>query len=359
MVPGGGPVRQRVCPVGDGGEPEPPVRCDRLRMSGLGFVVSRGAVVLATVAHAAPTTVIDIPSGEIHFVAGDGQENRVMVTKLSGPAHTYRFDDIHPITFYDVYPVSAGACTYPYPADQTVMDCDHAATIISVRTGDLDDTIDYRPALSWQLEAGDGNDIIRTGAGPGSPGRYTTGGNGDDVIHSGPGDEYISGGSGTDTVSYVGRWNAITAMVGSGGGEAGEADGYAGIENLTGGAGSDTFTGTSAANVLDGGYATTPCPISTGPLTRAGVQGGSVAAGGTTNALPPCTSYSGNDVLSGGGDADTLRGRGGNDTLTGGPGFDSIDGGSGTGDWCYVNEDGGTKTGCEYPFIIVYPPIFS
>ena len=305
------------------------------------LVLPLAAVVLATPAYAAANTAIQIPSGEVHFVAGDGQENRVTVTKLSGPAHVYRFDDVFPIVFNDIYPVSAGACTYPYPADSTVMDCDHAATIISVRTGDLDDTINYRTSLSWQLEAGDGNDTVRTGTGAGGPGNYTTGGAGKDMIYSGPGDEYLSGGAGVDTVSYAGRWTAVTANVGSGGGSVGEDDAYQLIENLTGGGAGDTLTGNDSANVLDGGYATTTClPYPT------------IAA---ALALPPCTSYSGNDALTGEGGADTIFGRSGDDLLVGGAGYDSLDGGSGTGDFCYVNADGGTKIGCELP-LFVPPP---
>jgi len=297
-----------------------------------------GAFALPAVAYAAPVTVIQIPSGEVHFTAGDGQTNVVTVTKLTGPAHVYRFSDSYPITFDDIYPISAGACTYPNPADQKVIDCDWGASIINIKTGDLGDTINYRVSVSWQLEAGDGNDIIHTGTGSGI-GNYTTGGPGDDLIYSGPGDEYLYGGTGTDTVTYVGRWNPITAATTGGGGEAGEDDNYDSIENITGGGAGDTLTGNSSANVLDGGYATTPCLPH--PLRSMVVA-----------AAPPCTSYSGNDTLTGGGGPDTLIGRAGDDVLSGGAGFDSLDGGSGT-DWCYTDADGGTRTGCELPIIII------
>jgi Ca2+-binding RTX toxin-like protein len=317
----------------------------------LGYAVALAAMltaftVVATPAQAAVNTTIDIPSGEIHFVAGDDQANYVTVTKLAGPAHSYRFDDLFPITFNDIYPVSAGACTYPYPVDLTVMDCDHVATIINVKTGNLDDTINYRLSLSWQLESGSGNDIIRTGTGPGSTGYYTAAGEGDDTIYSGPGDEYIAGGLGTDTVSYAGRWTSVTASVAGGGGSADEDDGYLGIENLVGGGAADTLTGDGSPNVLDGGHATTPCLPH--PVTAR-------AEAPIANALPPCTSYSGNDVLAGGGGGDILFGRAGDDILAGGAGFDTLDGGSGTGDWCYLDADGGTKVNCEWPIIFVPP----
>ncbi|NUT37262.1 MAG: hypothetical protein HOV79_29805 [Hamadaea sp.] len=135
----------------------------------------------AAPAQAAPISTIDIPSGEVHFVAGDGQANHIVVTRLSGTAHTYRFDDVFPIVFNDVHPVSSGACTHPQPADQTVLDCAYPASIISVRTGDLDDVISYRTDVSWQLEAGEGDDVIRTGT-DGGAGDYTTGGGGDDLV---------------------------------------------------------------------------------------------------------------------------------------------------------------------------------
>jgi hypothetical protein len=45
-------------------------------------------------------------------------------------------------------------------------------------------------------------------------------------------------------------------------------------------------------------------------------------------------------------------GRAGDDVLSGGAGFDSLDGGSGS-DWCYTDADGGTKTACELPIIIL------
>jgi Ca2+-binding RTX toxin-like protein len=297
-----------------------------------------GAVFIATPAQAGTTSTIDIPGAEIHFVAGDGQANHVLVTQLAGPANTYRFDDVLPIVFHDVYPASAGACTYPNPNDTTVIDCDHPATIISVTTGDRDDVIDYRPALSWQLEAGDGHDLVSTGAGPGGPGRYTTGGPGDDTIVSGPGSEYISGGPGTDTVSYVGRWSAVTASVAGGGGSAGETDSYDGIENIVGGGGADSLTGDAGPNMLDGGSATTPClpyPLRAEILADSG--------------LTPCLSRSGNDILAGGGGADLLFGRGGDDALAGGTGYDTLDGGAGGGDYCYADADGAAKVDCEHP----------
>jgi Ca2+-binding RTX toxin-like protein len=325
------------------------IRRPLVHTAALAGALTLSTLVLAAPAHAAPNTTISIPSGEIHFVAGDDQANLVTVTKLVGPANTYRFDDLFPITFNDIYPISAGACTYPYPADVTVMDCDFPASIIAVHTGNLDDTINYRLSLSWQLEAGGGNDTIRTGTGPGNVGYYTAAGEGDDIIYSGPGDEYIAGGLGTDTVSYAGRWTAVTATVGGGGGAAGESDGYLGIENLVGGGADDTLTGDSSGNVLDGGYATTPCL----PHPVRGLGGQLEVA--TAQALPPCTSYSGNDVLNGGGGGDILFGRAGNDTLHGDAGFDTIDGGSGTGDWCYPGADGGTKVNCEWPIIWIPP----
>ena len=315
----------------------------RLVAYGAATGATLGAILVAAPAYAGPTSTIDSTGGEIHFVAGDGQANHVLVTELYWPAHTYRFDDVHPIV------VSPSACTYPDPSDSTMVDCVEATTI-TVSTGDLDDVIDVRPAVSWRLDAGEGGDTIRTGAGPGLPGNRTDGGPGDDTIVSGPGSEHISGGPGIDTVSYVGRWTAVTASVSGGGGSAGETDTYDGIENVVGGAGADALTGDGAPNLLDGGYAASPClPF---PLRAEVAEVLAAPAAPRTDREPvlaPCLITSGDDILDGGDGADLLFGRGGDDTLVGGPGYDTVDGGPGTGDFCHAGADGEVKVDCELP----------
>ena len=128
------------------------------------------------------------------------------------------------------------------------------------------------------------------------------GGDGDDILFGDAGDDVFdegmaandsdtfNGGAGVDTVSYATRTAAVTVAI-SGtavSGDTGEADKVMiDVENVTGGDGNDTVTGSSLANVLVGG--------------------------------------AGNDTLNGGDGADTLRGGDDDDTLNGGLGDDTFD----------------------------------
>ena len=107
------------------------------------------------------------------------------------------------------------------------------------------------------------------------------------------GADVFNGGAGTDTVSYALRTVAVVALIDgvAHSGESGENDKVmADVENLTGGAGDDTLTGSVGNNVLDGG--------------------------------------AGNDTLNGLAGNDILRGGAGNDTLNGGDGDDVFDEGA-------------------------------
>jgi Ca2+-binding RTX toxin-like protein len=276
-----------------------------------------------SVAHAADAT-IEFSGSEIVYRADDGQVNNLVITKVSDDPEVYRFNDLVPISSAET------DCVHPDDDDLTVMDCEHDATsFMDVETKDLDDIIDNKSGRSGHLNGGDGNDIIRTGTG-GALVTDVAGGAGNDIIYSGPSDDFIAGGSGTDTVSYAGRFGSVTADLSAGHGGIGtEDDTYvSGIENLTGGGSADTLTGDSGINVLDGG---TACL-----LFSCGIL------------------LSGNDTLYGGGGSDTLRGQGGADslfgeagadTLRGGAGFDALDGGPGN-DSCFTEADGGTTTDC-------------
>jgi len=100
----------------------------------------------------------------------------------------------------------------------------------------------------------------------------------------------LTGGDGTDTLTYAGR--ALAVRVNLIAGTAASIGGISQIENVTGGSGNDILFGDGNANVLDGG------------------------AGG-------------NDILTGGAGDDTLFGGVGLDILIGGDGADSLEGGTG------------------------------
>jgi Ca2+-binding RTX toxin-like protein len=120
-----------------------------------------------------------------------------------------------------------------------------------------------------------------------------TGGTGNDLIGGSPVANLLDGGPGTDTATYAGRADGVTANLDgvANDGAPGEGDALVGFEALVGGEGPDLLTGSPGPDVLAG-------------------------AGG-------------NDVLDGGDGPDTLSGEGGNDALTGGSGVDVYSGGDG------------------------------
>lgn len=141
------------------------------------------------------------------------------------------------------------------------------------------------------ISGGDGNDILFGDAGA----DRVNGDNGDDVIVATPsdGNDIYNGGAGVDTYDLARTTAAATVRLDTGTASSSQTgtDSLSNIENVVGGAGSDTITGSSAANWLLGGF--------------------------------------GNDTLNGGGGTDTLEGGWGNDRLSGGAARDVLIGGAG------------------------------
>ncbi len=202
-------------------------------------------------------------------------------------------------------------------------------------------------AESVLVSAGPGDDHLfadglLVGTAPSSLPVEFFGGDGDDEIVGGAGNDRLHGGAGLDTfrspsldgsdtydggssncgeasdpkpchdvLTYEGRSAPLTVTVGAGAddGEQGENDDVQDtVEDVTGGTGDDTLTGSAGDNTFNGG--------------------------------------AGNDTLSGGDGSDTLYGDAGNDSLMGGDGDDTIldslgtnqiDGGPGGGDICVPN----------------------
>ena len=85
-----------------------------------------------------------------------------------------------------------------------------------------------------------------------------TGGNGNDTLLGGLGVDTLTGAAGNDTVSYVGDSDALFISLATGTTQRGSAaaaveDVLVTIENVIGGTGSDSITGSTGNNVLDGG----------------------------------------------------------------------------------------------------------
>jgi serralysin len=151
----------------------------------------------------------------------------------------------------------------------------------------------------------DGNDTLNGGGGQDT----AFGGAGDDLIYAVLGvPETIDGGAGTDTLDTtaygfnyaVNLATGLTNFVG---------ESFVGMENIVSGAGNDTLTGTSGANVMAGG---------------AGNDGVFGDAGDDL-----LRGDGGNDALNGGLGDDVMNGGDGNDTVSAGIGTDRGDGGAG------------------------------
>ncbi len=181
------------------------------------------------------------------------------------------------------------------------------AGVHQVLGGAGNDTI-CADSVGSSLLGGDGNDLLIGGAGS----DRLDGGNGNDLLIGAGGPDVLIGGPGTDTVSYADHTAAVTASPDgkADNGSAGEHDLIdPSVENLTGGSGNDTLTGSAAANVLSGGP--------------------------------------GADRLLGGAGNDVLVGGPGNDDLTGMAGKDTKQGGAGAND-CDTDPTDAAAAGCTY-----------
>jgi Ca2+-binding RTX toxin-like protein len=159
-------------------------------------------------------------------------------------------------------------------------------------------------AQNDSLLGGTGNDTLDGGSGA----DQLFGGDNDDVLIGGSGNDTLDGGAGTDTADYSAATANITASLVSNTASGAGNDVFVAntIENLTGGSGNDTLTGDGNANILSGG--------------------------------------AGADSLVGGDGNDTLAGGDGNDTLAGGTGSDTADYSAATAG-VTVNLAAGTATG--------------
>jgi Ca2+-binding RTX toxin-like protein len=203
----------------------------------------------------------------------------------------------------------------------------------------------------------------RLDGGDGSDGLFGEGGN--DLLIGGDGEDFVDGGTGTDTASYLGHASGVTADLDGlqDDGAAGEDDWIKDdVENLAGSSHGDSLTGNGSANVIYGEACSLLCGSDGSADTILGGGGNDTLYGFGGNdylhgqaGADSLIGGDGEDDLYGGSSADSLSGGNGDDYLSAGSGYDSVDGGSGIADWCYTDDDGGTKTNCEYPLVVTWP----
>jgi Ca2+-binding RTX toxin-like protein len=183
------------------------------------------------------------------------------------------------------------------------------------------------------LDGGDGNDFLD--------------GDTANAVFFDPEPDDLIGGAGIDLLDYSARTAGVTVDIpepppnqvslppAANDGQAGEGDRvYSSVENVDGGAGSDSITGSSAVNVLNGGSdgRDTLSGLGSGDTLTGGNESGTNAPGDTLNGGDGTDSLDGgddNDALDGGADVDGLSGGTGNDALSGGAAGDSLTGGDG------------------------------
>ena len=169
---------------------------------------------------------------------------------------------------------------------------------IDIEGGNMANTISIMgTASSWN------GDLLVDGNGTGD--MITIGDLADVQVNGGNGNDTITVGSGSDSVTGGGGNDSIT--------------GGAGSDVLFGNDGNDTILSGSGASILDGGN---------GDDTLIANNAGELLNGDA-----------GNDMLIGGSGNDTLNGGDGNDTIIGGAGIDSINGGLGN-DLLYGGQGG-------------------
>jgi Ca2+-binding RTX toxin-like protein len=228
-----------------------------------------------------------------------------------------------------------------------------------------------RDVLTYDGESSVVVNLSRSSAAPAGTDDVTNvedviGGNGDDVITGDALANALSGGPGTDEVTYLDRAAQPVDVALDGianDGAAGEGDNVASMENITGGGGGDRLEGNQADNVLSGlggddtlvgrggsdrldggadGFDTASYEDRQPAEGVAVTLNGSGGGNGETDTLAnferllggdgddQLTGSPGNDVIAGALGADIVDGDDGNDTLDGGDGPDSLFGGAGS-----------------------------
>ena len=186
---------------------------------------------------------------------------------------------------------------------------------INLDAGDDRCTISSKIKVQALIAGGDGNDTITSGGGN----DYINGNNGNDIIDAGGGSDTVLGGNGFDIVDYSSRTNPVfvNLNIDGGDGEKGESDFiHNDITGILGGSGADVLVGSN--NGVTNAY----IRGNDGNDTITGTELGDTLYGGDGNDL--IFAGGGRDLVRGGNGKDILHGGAGNDTLFGDKGIDHL-----------------------------------
>ncbi|WP_157592061.1 calcium-binding protein [Solirubrobacter soli] len=223
----------------------------------------------ATPALASEVKVVD---GVATFVAAPGESNQLSVA--SGFGYYVQFQD-GLVGSPAVINTGAGCAPTQFNGPVVTTPYNFATcpgadiTSISVDLGDGDDRYAGPVKHPARVDGGSGNDVLRGFEKPvtllGGPGDDSlTGSERSDVLDGGPGADDILGGdpysaagpSTGDLVDYSSRTAPVTVTLDdvANDGEAGEGDNvHSDVDDIAGGSGDDTLTGSAGENRIDGG----------------------------------------------------------------------------------------------------------
>jgi Ca2+-binding RTX toxin-like protein len=152
--------------------------------------------------------------------------------------------------------ISAGSFTGVYIAGSGNADTLNFASVTLTNIGRVEggggaDVITGNTAANT-IWGGLGNDVIDGGSGNDS----LLGDDGDDIIKGGADTDTMNGGNGTDTADYSAYTANVTVNLATTTAQtvaSSDSDTITNVENVTGGSGTDTLTGSTANNIIDGG----------------------------------------------------------------------------------------------------------
>ncbi len=222
---------------------------------------------------------------------------------------------------------------------------DNLGDAVSENPGEGNDTVlsSITYTLGANLENLTQSGIGNIGATGNAANNVIIGNAGNNVMSGLGGADTLDGGAGTDTATYAASAAGVSVSLATGFGSGGDAEGdtLVNIENLTGSNFSDTLEGNGGNNVLTGGAGTDTVSYqnaAAGITVSLAVAAPQDTVGAGTDTLTGFENLTGSafdDVLTGSSGANTLMGLDGNDTLNGGAGADILTGGAGADRFVY------------------------
>jgi Ca2+-binding RTX toxin-like protein len=186
----------------------------------------------------ASATTVSVAGGGLVVLGEAAEANRIAITAAA--------------TTYTVTDSGASIDAGPGCTGTTTVTCDFVTTGFVVSAGEGGDEVTVTADDDGQIDGGAGDDDLRGSAGS----DVIRGGSGVDELHGGGGPDLFDGGADRDLVSYEDHGTAVQVLLDgvANDGSPGELDNVmASVEDVLGGPGGDTLTGSPSPNLLRGG----------------------------------------------------------------------------------------------------------